>query len=85
MGIPQIADASRASPRWLRQSGRFAVISKSITGSRPCSTAGDFESAQADLARDAVSTSPGDGHELAQPVVDEPHSGNCSRNRKSFS
>ncbi len=31
-GRPQIADASRAMPTWLMQSGRLAVISKSITG-----------------------------------------------------
>jgi len=30
-GVFQMTDASRAMPTWFRQSGRFAVISKSIT------------------------------------------------------
>ncbi len=34
----QIAAASRAIPMWLMQSGRFAVISKSMTGLAPGST-----------------------------------------------
>ena len=37
-GWPQIAAASRASPMWFRQSGRFAVISRSMTGWAPVST-----------------------------------------------
>ena len=36
-GTPYAALASRARPIVLRQSGRFAVISKSMTGWRPCS------------------------------------------------
>ena len=37
-GSPNAAEASRASPITLRQSGRLAVISKSMTGWRPCCT-----------------------------------------------
>ena len=46
--------------------------------------AGDLKSAEADLTRDSVHVIR-DGHELPQPVVHEPHSGNCSRKRRSFS
>ena len=43
-----------------------------------------FESAQADLVRDGLGCAR-DADEVAQPGVDEPHSGNCSRKRRSFS
>jgi hypothetical protein len=46
--------------------------------------AGHFKTTQCDLARDGVHVG-GDRHQVAQPVVDEPHSGNCSRKRRSFS
>ena len=84
-GSPQIADASRASPTWFRQSGRLAVISKSMTGIAAVLDRRDLEAAQADLAARRVSDVGGDGDELRQPRVDESHSGNCSRKRRSFS
>ena len=59
-----MADASRASPTWLRQSGRFAVISKSMTGMPAVLDRRDLEAAQRDLARDA-SRRRRDGDQLA--------------------
>jgi hypothetical protein len=55
-GSPQIAEASLASPMWLRQSGRFAVISKSTTGSSPYSTLATSKPRR-EISRARVSTS----------------------------
>ena len=71
-------------PTWLRQSGRLAVISKSITGAAVL----DRRHLEAAQRRSRAATAldvRGDVDELAQPVVDESHSGNCSRKRRSFS
>ena len=46
--------------------------------------AGDLESAQANLVGDRLRIA-GHAHEVTQPGKDESHSGNCSRNRRSFS
>ena len=53
-------------------------------GLPPVLDRGDLESAQAEGRGDLVGIA-GHRHELAQPVIDELHSGNCSRNRRSFS
>ena len=45
---------------------------------------GHFESAQGDLTRHGLDVG-GDLDELRQPGVNDLHSGNCSRNRRSFS
>ena len=81
---PRWSTASRARPTWLRQSGRFAVISKSMTGKSPGSI--DATSNPRRLISCAMGSGVArDADEVAQPGVDEPHSGNCSRKRRSFS
>ena len=43
-----------------------------------------LEAAQRDRVRDRVRIA-GHAHEVAEPLVDDPHGRNCSRNRRSFS
>ena len=84
-GRPQIVAASRAMPTWLRQSGRFAVISKSMTGSARRSRPRRPRSRAAQISRATSSTSAGRSTSSDEPGQDDLHSGNCSRKRRSFS
>jgi len=43
-----------------------------------------LEAAEADLSGNGLDVI-GHRHDVTQPVVDDPHSGNCSRNLRSFS
>ena len=66
-GRPYAADASRARPMTLRQSGRFAVISKSMTGWRPCRSTDATSNPRSPSVAAIVIGIAGHLHELAQP------------------
>ncbi len=83
---PQAVATSRARPTTLRQSGRLAVISKSITASSVStgSIRRHLEPAHREQRRQ-VGGGQADSSQFTEPGSEEFQTENCSRNRRSFS